>query len=284
MKKKVLSCLCAGLLFFAFCAPQNPSYPYHVVPHSFIYSIVGHNDSLYFSTLENGLFRFHPDNPGAVVRIGGFRRFPFRSMLFLADGHLLAASYYGGVFCAGRDTLTPLKTAPYAAWSMRLDDSGSLWLATTRGVLRQAGDGMIVFKNLADAHDVAFVGNSVAVAHMRGITFYNRETRTVVAEYCRGVICWTLARFDSVLAGGGSGICILIGPSGCRAVRVPPQGNMPWSITRDTSGAIVMATQKGLFCAGPRDSVAHCIGFEGRCVKSVTVDRSGRLWVGTFYR
>ncbi|HMD67339.1 MAG TPA: two-component regulator propeller domain-containing protein, partial [Chitinivibrionales bacterium] len=274
----------AFFLLSVTCSLNHPSYPYHLVNHSWVYCIKQHNDSLYFSTLEEGIFRFHPDNPDAIARVGRCRTLPFRSIVFPPDGRLLASSYYSGVFAAGRDTLLPVKNAPYAAWSMKLDKSGSFWLAGTRGVMRQAGDTVVVFKNVTDARDVALFGKAVAVAHMRGVTLYDRESGALSADYCRDVVCWTLAVFDSVLVAGGSNVCAVIGAHACRLIRVPPQGNMPWSIERDSLGAIFMGTQKGLFRAGPNDSEARCVGLEGKCVKSVLFDRSGRLWVGTFYR
>jgi ligand-binding sensor domain-containing protein len=273
-----------AFLFFVSCTARPPAFPFFLVRHPFVYSIRQHNDSLYFTTLEDGLFRFHPDHPEQIARVGGFRRFPFRSIAFPPDNRLLAVSYYGGVFYASRDTLLPLRNASFEAWSMKLDDKGEFWLASGRGVLRQKGDTVVVFNKSSDAHDVAFYGNAVAVAHMRGITLYDRESRSVVGEYCKGVICWTLARFDSVLVGGGSNVCIVIGPSSARTIRVPPLGNMPWSIAKDSTGALFMGTQKGLFRVGPLDSVAQCIGCKGKCVKSVCIDNSGRLWVGTFFR
>ena len=272
------------LLLFSTCSPKIPPYPYHLVNHSWVYCIKQHNDSLYFSTSEEGIFRFHPDNPNAITRVGRCRTLPFRSIVFPPDGRLLASSYYSGVFAAGRDTLFPVKNASYPAWSMKLDKRGAFWLAGTRGVMRQAGDTVVMFKDVTDAHDVALFGNAVAVAHRRGITLYDRESGALSAEYCKGTICWTLAVFDSVLVAGGSNVCAVIGAGKCRLIRVPPQGNMPWSIEKDSLGAIFMGTQKGLFRAGPNDSVARCVGLEGRCVKSVLFDRAGRLWVGTFYR
>jgi Two component regulator propeller len=271
-------------LLFATCAPKTPPYPYHLVNHSWVYCIKQHNDSLYFSTSEEGIFRFHPDNPSAIARVGRCRTLPFRSIVFPPDGRLLASSYYSGVFEAGRDTLLPVKSAPYTAWSMKLDERGAFWLAGTRGVMRQAGDTVVMFRNVTETHDVAFFGRNVAVAHMRGIALYDRETGVLSAEYCKGVVCWTLAVFDSVLTAGGSGVCAFIGARGFRLIRVPPEGNMPWSIAKDSLGAIFLGTQKGLFRAGTNDSVARCVGLEGKCVKSVLFDRSGRLWVGTFYR
>jgi ligand-binding sensor domain-containing protein len=167
---------------------------------------------------------------------------------------------------------------------MKLDKRGAFWLAGMRGVMRQAGDTVVMFKNVLEAHDVAFFGRNVVVAHMRGIALYDRESGALTAEYCRGVVCWTLAVFDSMLVAGGSGVCAVIGAQGCRLIRLPPQGNMPWSVAKDSLGAIFLGTQRGLFRAGPNDSIAQCVGLEGKCVKSVLFDRSGRLWVGTFYR
>jgi len=282
---RVLLAIClAFFLLIAICSPVSSSYPFHIVPHPWVYSIVPHGDSLYFSTLQDGVFRFHPDCPEAIVRVGGSRTLPFRALAFPPDGRLLASSYYAGVFFAGKDTLLPVKSAPYNAWSMKLDERGAFWLAGTRGVMRQLGDSVALFKNVLDAHDVAFVGRNVAVATLHGIALYDRESGALTAQYCVGTVCWPLATFGSELVGGGSEVCAVIGPRVCRIIRVPPQGNIPWSITKDQRGALILGTQKGLFRAGPADSVARCIGLPGRCVKSVVFDKAGRLWVGTFYR
>jgi|WetSurMetagenome_2_1015567.scaffolds.fasta_scaffold01680_1 hypothetical protein len=272
------------LPLLAVCSVSPPSYPVHIVGRPWVYSIKPHGDSLYFSTLQDGVFRFHPDSPDTIASVGRYRLLPFRSIAFPPDGRLLASSYYAGVFYAEWDSLFPVKYAPYDAWSMKLDERGDFWLAGTRGVMRQRGDSVAVFNRAPDAHDVAFFGRNVAVAHMRGISLYDRESGARAAEYCKGVVCWTLATFDSVLVGGGSGVCAVIGAHGCRLIRVPPKGNMPWSVAKDSLGAIFMATQQGLFCAGPQDSVARCVALPGRCVKSVVFDKAGRLWAGTFYR
>jgi hypothetical protein len=283
---RILLIICSTFLFLVetTCSPRLQPYPYRVVPHSWVYCIKQHNDSLYFSTSEEGIFRFHPDHPKAIARVGRFRSFPFRSLAFPPDGRLLAASYYSGVFCAGRDTMLSVKAASIPAWSMKLDEGGTFWLAGSRGVFKQSGDTVVLFKEVREAHDIAFFGSAVAVAHMRGISLFNRETGSLEADYCRGIICWTLARFDSVLVGGGSGVCAVIGAHGCRLIRVPPQGNMPWSVVKDSLGTLYLGTQKGLFRAGPHDSVAGCIGLAEKCVKSVLFDDRGRLWVGAFYR
>lgn len=276
---------CAAICFLlAACSVKQPSYPYHLVPRSWVYSIKQHNDSIYFSTSEDGLFRFHPDHPETIIRVGRCRTLPFRSMVFRRDGSLLTSSYYAGVYHAVKDTLLPLRYAPYPAWSMKLDENGAFWLAAARGVLREHGDTVVRFKDVRDAHDVAFWGDTVAVAHMKGISLYDRETGRPVGDYCTGIVCWTLARFDSVLVAGGSNVCAIISARGCRLICVPPPGNMVWAIEKDSSGALILGTQKGLFRAGPRADTAECIGCAGQCVKSLLIDKKGRLWVGTFYR
>jgi ligand-binding sensor domain-containing protein len=205
-------------------------------------------------------------------------------MVFRKDGRLFTSSYYAGVYYAEKDTLLPLRYAPFPAWSMKLDDHGAFWLAATQGIMCERGDTVVRFKDVRDAHDIAFRGDTVAVAHMKGISLFDRETGRSVADYCKGIVCWTLVRFDSVLVAGGSNVCAIIGEGGCRLVRVPPAGNMVWAIERDSSGALFLGTQKGLFRAGPRAETAECVGCAGQCVKSLLFDKKGRLWVGTFYK
>lgn len=262
---------------------------YRPVRGAWVYSIIQHNDSLYFSTLENGIFRFHPDHPEAVRRIGGFLRQPFRTLCFTKDKSLLASSYYAGVFrlSASSDSMIHVSWARYPAWAMRLDDQGHVWLACPQGVLRQQGDSLVRFCGVRDAHDVAFFGNQVAVAHMKGISLYNRGNGALVGEYAMGLVCWSVTSFgDSVLVGGGIQRCLIVRreSSTCHEIRFGPAGNILWATALDKSGTLHIATQRGLFSARLSDSAAVCSGFENVCCKTVFIDSKGRIWVGRFIR
>jgi ligand-binding sensor domain-containing protein len=63
-----------------------------------------------------------------------------------------------------------------------------------------------------------------------------------------------------------------------------PKNNMVWSIEKDSRDTLFLGTQKGLFRVAPGSDSARCIGFSGQTVKSLLIDKSGRLWAGRFYK
>ena len=277
--------LFTNIPLFLFSCTENPgNYPYHLIPRTWVYSIKQHNDSIYFSTSEDGIFQFHPDHPGALRRIARCGRLPFRSMVFKNDGKLLSSSYYSGVYCAEKDTMLPVVWAQYPAWSMKQDAQGALWLAGTMGVRFERNDSMVLFKALFDAHDVAFLGREIAVAHMGGVSVFDRESGNCTREYCKGVVCWAVTSYDSILVVGGLGLCAVITRNRCRNIVLEPKNNMVWSIEKDSRDTLFLGTQKGLFRVAPGSDSARCVGLGGQCVKSLLIDKSGRLWAGRFYK
>jgi ligand-binding sensor domain-containing protein len=270
------------IVLFGSCT-DNTTGIYHAVHGEWVYTIAQHADSIYFSTLESGVFRFHPDHPEAVQRVGGFRRTPFRRLCFSKENRLFASSYYAGVFTAAADTMVPLSWAQYPAWAMKLDEQGSIWLACAQGVLRQSGDSMVRFCSVREAHDVAFFNGRVAVAHMRGISLYNRETGSLVREYAPGLVCWSVTAYDSLLVGGGVERCLIISrdTNACHEIRFGPAGNILWGTALD-SGTVHLATQRGVFKARLSDTVACIAAYKNMCVKSVFIDDKKRIWVGCF--
>jgi hypothetical protein len=261
---------------------------YHPVHGAWVYDIKQHNDSLYFSTSESGVFSFHPDHPNAVRPVGKSRRQPFRTMCFTKDNTLLAASYYAGVFRASQDTMLSVPWARYPAWAMRLDGQGNMWLACPQGVLRQQGDSLVRFCGVRDAHDIAFFHGMVAVAHMRGISLYNRENGALVYDFGKGLVCWSVTAYDTLLIGGGVERCLIISKDSsaysCRQIRFGPAHNILWSTALDSGGVLLCATQQGLYSARLSDTVAALAGFESVCCKSVFIDTKGRMWVGRFVK
>jgi ligand-binding sensor domain-containing protein len=274
------------LFFFVLCGSctNDSSSPFHPARAAWVYCVKQHNDSIYFSTLESGIFRFHPDRPEDVRLVGRNHRLPFRSLCFTKDNKLLASSYYSGVFCASKDSLLPLPWARYPAWAMKLDDQDRIWLACAQGVMRQRGDTMVRFCGTREAHDLAFFDTRVAVAHMRGISLYNKETGAFVREYAPGLVCWTVTAYDSLCIGGGVERCLVISRNNeaCREIRFGPKGNILWATALAGDGTLYLATQRGLLCARGTDSLAHASAYENECIKSVLIDNKGRVWVGRF--
>jgi ligand-binding sensor domain-containing protein len=247
-----------------------------------VYTITQHNDTIYFSTSDSGIFGFPADSPAAMKRLAYAGHLPIRSIAFASSGMLYAGSYNSGVRYFRNDTLLPLPWAPQLSWSIKFDEEGSLWLAGTHGIYRQRRDSLVVFNTMNGGHDIAFCDGQVAIAHMGGISVFDMKTGALVREFCKGVICWTIARYDSLFIGGGLNLCVIIHKENCRKISLGPQNNMLWSAALDRTGTLYMGTQEGLYCVKTGGDEARCIGLKGVCIKSVLLDNKGRLWVGRF--
>jgi ligand-binding sensor domain-containing protein len=191
-----------------------------------------------------------------------------------------AASYNAAL--RSRSTLLPFVLVLQPAWSIKIDEHDSLWIAGTRGIFKFRGDSLILFNRMGEVHDIAFVGKELAVAHKNGISVFNKETGELLREFCKGVICWTITNYASLLIGGGKNVCVVIGKDGCRTVAFGPEGNMAWSVAMDSAGTLYLATQKGLYRADKGRTTARLIGFKNTCIKSLLIDTKGRLWIGRF--
>jgi hypothetical protein len=273
--------LTAGVSAPMFCR-RTPLYA--TVPETYVYSIVSHNDSLYCSTRSGTILRFHPEHPGFPVFLGMRRFLPIRTLGFLASGDLLASSYEGGVYRVTDDTLCLLPGMNRSAWAMKIDGNDRLWLAGRQGVFRQKDDTLLRITDLREAHDVDFYRGKLVVAHRNGITMYDSSTGSEEQTWCKDTICWSIDIFDSLLIATGVETCLLVSGSDQTRIRIGPRGNIPWAAVRESTGVIFLATQKGVFRILPGRKTAECIGFSGRCIKSVCIDRSGRLWVGKYFR
>jgi hypothetical protein len=258
--------------------------PYQQIPRMLVYNIDQHNDSIYFSTADSGIYGFPADAPGAMTRVAAAGHLPIRSIAFASDERLYACSYFSGVLYMRGDTLIPLSWAQRPSWSMKFDADGSLWLAGIHGIYRQRRDSLVVFNAMSGGHDIAFRGNQVAVAHMGGISVFDMKTGAMIREFCKGVICWTITRYDSLFVGGGLNLCVIIYKESCKKISLGPRNNMLWSTALDPTGTLYLGTQEGLYCVKAGSDEARCIGLKGVCVKSVLIDNKGRLWVGRFNR
>jgi hypothetical protein len=275
----LMKCLFSFLLIFIAlpsCSHEN----YHIIKRMYIYNIQQHNDSIYFSTLESGIFRFSPDCPDSFLRVGGHYRHPVRSIAFSKTGACFAASYQ--VPLHSRDSLRPFLLLPQPAWSIKIDAEGTPWLAGIRCVFKQRNDSLIPFNRAGEAHDIAFVGKEIAVAHKNGISIFNKETGALIREFCKGVLFWTITNYDSLFIGGGLNRCVIIDKDKCKTITFGPKSNMVWSVALDSAGTLYLATQKGLYRAKKGRDKAQCIGFRGTCIKSLLIDNKDRLWVGRF--
>jgi ligand-binding sensor domain-containing protein len=249
-----------------------------------VYNIAYHNDSIYFSTADSGIYGFPADAPGAMKRLASARHLPIRSIAFGQGHRLYASSYNSGVHYVHDDTLLPLSWAGQPAWSIKSDTNGSLWLAGINGIYRQRCDSLVVFGSVGGSHDIAFFGNLVAIAHMGGISVFDMQTGALVREFCKGVICWTISRYDSLLIGGGLNLCVIIDKDSCKKIPFGPKNNMLWSTALDRTGALYMGTQEGLYRVKTGSGAAQCVGLQGVCIKSLLIDNKGRLWVGRYHK
>jgi ligand-binding sensor domain-containing protein len=303
MKRLLLSIAC---LLLPSCSHEE----FFAIPRLYVYNIQQHNGSIYFSTLDSGLFRFSPDHPEAFKRIAGKRGLPLRSIAIAKDGSLYVASYQDIVHYYARDTILPLYrtprraatnkvqdtvnnalrdrdstprfSVPQRAWSIKIDDDGVLWIAGLLGIFRARPDSTVRFGSIGEVHDIAFFGEEIAVAHAGGISLFAKNSGALTREFCKGVNCWTIARYDSLLVGGGANVFAIIDKGNCRTIPLGPGHNLLWSTARDASGTFYCATQKGLYRVKPGATRMEYAGFRGECIKSLLVDTKGRLWVGRF--
>ena len=256
----------------------------HLLPAPFVYTIIEHNDSLYFSTQSGEIFRLPPDRPDAITRLGLKHFHPIRGLAFTSDNRLFAASYETGVQRVLPDTLIALPHIWRTAWSMKIDGFDRIWLAGRQGVFRQSGDSLVKLTDLHEAYDVDFYQGKLVAAHRDGITLFDSVTGTADTTFCKGTVCWTIDVFDSLCIAGGMETCAFITNRSTTIIPIPPKHNIPWSATRDSDGTIYLGTQKGLYRIQPGAHNAECIGFKGKCIKSLLIDSKGRLWVGRYFR
>ena len=266
----------SGMLVF--CSRDD----FYAIGRMHVYNIQHHNDSLFFSTSDSGIFRFSPDAPGKIFRVARSGALPIRSIVFSREGKLYAASYNSGVHYVSGDTLLPVAGFPQQAWSIKCGPDGELWLAGLHGIFRQQSNGMVMFNRMGEVHDIAFRGKELAVAHRNGISIFNRPTGALMREFCKGIVCWTMTLHGSLLIGGGLNECVIIDKDSCATVRFGPKGNIVWSTALDNAGTLYLGTQKGLYRSDRGTGTAHCVGYKGICIKSLLVGNKGRLWVGRF--
>ena len=263
-------------------APPCPEI--HRIPGNYVYSIIEHGDSLYFSTQRGEVFRFSPENPDSLTRMGLPHFRPLRTLLFGNDDILYASSYETGVQIVKEDTLIPVPQLWQNSWAMKKDPFGTIWLAGRQGVFKDGGDTLIRKTALHDANDVDFYNGHLVVAHRRGVTFFDTCTGKPDTTFCPGTIFWSIDIFDSLLVAGGVERCALIRGHHCRVLTLKPHYTIPWSAARDRSGTIYLATQKGLFSLNTATLKTHVIAYKDSCVKSVFVDSDNRLWIGEYFR
>lgn len=265
-----------------FCHEKTPQF--HLIPAPYVYTITEHNDSIYFSTQTGNVFRFDPDNPDSIVRVAKKTNYPIRGLAFKKDGTLYASSYQSGIHRLVVDSFVADPKMWRTGWAMKLDAYENVWLAGLQGVFRQKGDTLVKFADLHEAYDVDFYHGKLAVAHRRGITLYDTSTAQPIKTFERNTVCWTIDIFDdSLVTGGYIGACGLIDNRGERYVTLRHDGDVPWSIVRNADGDLVLGTQKGLFRIKRGGTKMECIGFRGKCIKSLFVDHHGRLWVGRYF-
>jgi hypothetical protein len=249
-----------------------------------VYYVTQHNDSMYVATVDSGIFSFPINAPDKIRRVAYARNIPIRSIAFSPNNALFAASYRSGVMRVTSDSLMPVMWAPQQAWSIKFDSTGNFWLAGIFGIYKQRHDSLFAFGKIRGCHDIAFYKGLIAVAGMQGISLFDPLSGALVREFCKGMVCWSLTRYDSLLIGGGQNLCAIIKNDSCTTIHFGPKNNLLWSTALDAHGNLYMGTQEGLFRADKGNEKAHCVGFKGMCIKSVCIDSRGKLWVGRFFK
>ncbi|HEX2959625.1 MAG TPA: hypothetical protein VHO70_22505 [Chitinispirillaceae bacterium] len=271
------------LPLFILCQ-REPIPAFHVIPAPFVYTIVEHNESIYYSTPSGEIFRFHPDNPDSIVLLARKKGCPIRGLAFKKDGTLYVSSYEYGIHRLSHDSLIAVPKMGRRAWAMKLDGFDNIWLAGRWGVFRQKNDTLIKFTDLREAYDVDFYQGYLAVAHRSGITLYDTSTGQTEKKFSITEIFWTIDIFDSLLTAGGVQTCALIHNQNEQYVPLGGDHNIPWSIVRDGNGNLILGTEKGLYRIRSGKMKAECISFKGKCIKSLLIDSKGRLWVGRYFK
>ena len=218
---------------------------FHVIPAPFVYAIVEHNDSIYYSTPDGEIYRFHPDNPDSSVLLTSIKGYPIRSFVFKKDGTLYASSYKTGIHRLSVDTLVKEPKMTREAWAIELDNFDNIWLAGRWGVFRQKDDTLIRFSDLREAHDIGFYQGYLVVAHRSGITLYDTSSGKINQKFSKTVTFWTIDIFDSLLAGGGVQTCALIQNKNEQYIPLGRKHNIPWSFAKDNSNNLLWAQKRG---------------------------------------
>jgi ligand-binding sensor domain-containing protein len=260
------------------CSPPD----YNVVPGRQIYNVLQKQDTLYFTTSNRGIYKFDMYKRDSVIAVARVHTYPFRSMVFTRDNRLLACSYRTTLHYLEGDTLLPLKNGNVMAWSIKLDSSGSPWMAGDRGIYKLEKDTLIHFKNIMGAHDISLFKDQVAVAHAKGITIYDLDSGHVIREYCKDINFWCIRKYRDIILAGGKNALAKIENGECGKIPFGPEANIAWSVVKDKEDNIFMGTQKGLFKIPAKTNQAECIGFSGQCIKTLFIDSNQRLWVGQF--
>jgi hypothetical protein len=197
---------------------------------------------------------------------------------------LYASSYESGVFEVLTDTLIALPHIWRKAWSLKLDAYDNIWLAGRQGVFKEQKDSLIKITMLHEAYDVDFYSGKLVVGHREGVTLFDSATGVPDTTFCKGIVCWSIDIFDSLLVVGGVEVCALLEKKECTMISLAPKYTIPWAAACDKKGTIYLATQKGLFRIDHKRKDAECIGYKGKCIKSVYIDKNERLWVGKYFK
>jgi hypothetical protein len=263
------------------CSNQPPPNLRFVNAES-VYSICRHNDSLYFSTPNDGIHRFHPSHPETVVSVARCGKLPFRAMAFSPGDTLYAISYVSGLHFMLGDSLPAYPGCGYPGWSLKRDEEDGYWFAGTQGVFRFHAGRCSKIIALPEAHDAVVIDSLVYAAYLYGLSVYDARDGRLVKHLYEKTNFWWIGRQGRLLIGGGTNLCVVIDNKAIREVTFAPPGNILWAAVIDGSGALFLATQKGLFRAAPGKKTAACIADKGRCIKTVFMDRDGTLWAGRF--
>jgi hypothetical protein len=278
----LLTPLCLLAASIAGC--KEDAVRYQAVRHAGVYFICPHNDSIYFSTKRDGIYRFHPRTPAAITPIAHRGSLPLRMLAFADTNRLAAISYVNGLNYLDRDSLLPQPAAAIPGWVLRQDDQSRLWIVGPIGIYTRDGRRFRKFHAMTGGHDVAFSREAAAVAQLHGITLLSRGDGRTLRECLPGTNFWCISRHGAHFIAGGVNRCVFLDTTGrtVRQVSFGPRGNIAWATAVDTAGVLYLATEKGLLRAGPASRNARLIGFRDTCIKSIYIDRTGMLWVGRF--
>lgn len=283
MNNRILPSIPVGLAFIFLlgsCIQKNPSVNF--IPAEHVYDIGFRNDSVWYSTLENGIFCFKGSNPEKQLISLSLSRMPFRTLEFLSDGTILTLSYEAGVFKVGPDSLYAKPGWECPGWSMKQDNNGKIWIAGRSGVYRQQGDSLALFGPLREVHDLALSDSLLATATANGLAFSPIANFKEVRREFREINLWCVERYGNKWIAGGDGCCIIIDNNNTRLATVGAKGTMVWRTAMDKTGVLWIASTSGIWTLKPGGSKADPVGSQGLCIKTIKIDPKGMIWAGTF--
>jgi ligand-binding sensor domain-containing protein len=165
---------------------------------------------------------------------------------------------------------------------MKCEHDSVVWQVGSFGVYRYSSDSLHRFTNLHSAHDICFKDDTVVIADRHGLKFFDRQSSSPIKTLFPEVSFWFAEMFGDTLVAGGRSLVLIDNTSEIR-IDLSVENNTIWDIVRADDTTFYCATQNGLYRYRPYQKRMTCIGYKGKCVKSLYIDHRGSMWVGEYF-